>query len=70
MKAEWKSALEISGALCVMTCGEVLMLLWCANSWVTPLKVSDQLLLYKNLSQFYLFQQMLWPLVVPILVLV
>ena len=41
MKAEWKSALTMSGVLCVMTPGEVLMLLWCANSWVTPLKVSD-----------------------------
>ena len=41
MKAEWKSAWTMSGVLCVMTPGEVLMLLWCADSWDTLLKVRD-----------------------------
>ena len=27
------------GVLCVITCGEVLMLLWCVDSWDSPLKV-------------------------------
>ena len=27
------------GVLCVMTPGEVLMLLWCVDNWATPLKV-------------------------------
>ena len=39
MKAEWKSASTMSGVLCVMTPGEVLMLLWCVDSWAIPLKV-------------------------------
>ena len=30
------------GALCVMTPGEVLMPLWCVDSWVTPLKVRSK----------------------------
>ena len=29
----------MSGVLCVMTSGEMLMLLWCADSWATTLKV-------------------------------
>ena len=29
----------MSGVLCVMTLGEVLMLQWCVDSWDTPLKV-------------------------------
>ena len=29
----------MSGVLCVMTSGEVLMLLWCVDNWATPLKV-------------------------------
>ena len=40
MKAEWRSALVMSGALCVMTPGEVVMPLWCVDSWDTPLKVN------------------------------
>ena len=35
MKAEWRSASTTCGVLCVMTPGEVLMLLWCVDSWVT-----------------------------------
>ena len=27
------------GVLCVLTLGEVLMLLWCVDNWVTPHKV-------------------------------
>ena len=30
----------MSGVLCVMTPGELMMLLWCADSWGTPFKVS------------------------------
>ena len=29
----------MSGVLCVMTPGELMMLLWCVDSWDTPLKV-------------------------------
>ena len=29
----------MSGVLCVMTSGEVLMLQWCVDKWATPLKV-------------------------------
>ena len=32
----------MSGALCVMTPGEVLMLLWCVGSWTIPLNVSSK----------------------------
>ena len=39
MKAEWRSALTMSGVLCVMTSGEVLMLLLCVNNWDILLKV-------------------------------
>ena len=41
MKAEWRSASTMNGVLCVMTPGEVLMLLWCVDSWDTLLKVSS-----------------------------
>ena len=41
MKAEWKSAWTMSGALCVMTPGEVLRLLWCVDNWDILLKVRD-----------------------------
>ena len=41
MKAEWRSASTMNGVLCVMTPGEVLMLLWCVDNWDTPLKVSS-----------------------------
>ena len=30
----------MSGALCVMTPGEVVIPLWCVDSWDIPLKVS------------------------------
>ena len=30
----------MSGVLCVMTPGEVVMLLWCVDSWDTSLKVN------------------------------
>ena len=33
MKVEWKSATIMHGALCVMTCGGLLMLMWSAESW-------------------------------------
>jgi len=39
MKAEWRSAWTTCGALCVMTLGEFLMLLWCADNLATILKV-------------------------------
>ena len=39
MKAEWKSVSTMCGVLCVEGPGEVLMLLWCVDSWDTPLKV-------------------------------
>ena len=39
MKAEQKSVLTMCGALCVMTTGAVLMLLWCVDNQDTPLKV-------------------------------
>ena len=39
MKAELRSASTMSGVLCVMTPGEVQMLLWCVDNWDTPLKV-------------------------------
>lgn len=39
MKAEWKSVWAICGVLCVMIPGELLMPLWYAESWDTPLKV-------------------------------
>ena len=39
MKAEWRFASAMFGGQCVMTPGEALMLLWCADSWDTPLKV-------------------------------
>ena len=32
MKAEWRSVSTMSGALCVMTTGTVMMPLWCADS--------------------------------------
>ena len=39
-KEEWKFVFMSSGALCVMTHGEWLMLLWCANKWATQNTVS------------------------------
>ena len=39
MKAGWRSASTMSGVLCVMTPGELQMLLWCVDSWDTQLKV-------------------------------
>ena len=39
MKAEWRSVLTTSGVLCVMTPGEMLMLLSCVDSCNTQLKV-------------------------------
>ena len=42
MRAEWRSAWTICGVLCVMTPGEPLKLLWCVDSWDTPLKVSNR----------------------------
>ena len=39
MRAEWRSASTISGVLCVMTPGEVLMLLWCVDNWDIQPKV-------------------------------
>ena len=35
----------MSGVLCVMTSGEVLMLLWCVDKWDTPLKVISDIFL-------------------------
>ena len=32
MKAEWRSVSTVSGALCVMTTGTVMMPLWCVDS--------------------------------------
>ena len=43
----------MSGVLCVMTPGEVLMLLWCVDNWDTLLKVRHFLFLrfkFKNFS--------------------
>ena len=40
MRAEWRSVWTMSGALCVMTLGALMMLLWCVGSWDTLLKVS------------------------------
>ena len=40
MKAELRSASTISGVLCVMTTGEVMMLLSCVGNWDTLLKVN------------------------------
>ena len=51
MKEEWRSARTMSGALCVMTPGEVLTLLWCVESWDTPLKVSSYSVFYKQLNE-------------------
>jgi len=39
MKAEWRSASTMHGALCVMTPGEVQMPLWCVDNWVSQLQV-------------------------------
>ena len=39
MRAESRSASQVFGVLCVMTPGEVLMLLWCVDSWDIPLMV-------------------------------
>ena len=41
MKAEWRSASTMFGVLYVMTPGGVMMLLWCADNWDTPLKVGQ-----------------------------
>ena len=41
MKAEWRSACTMSGVLCVLNPGEVLMLLWCVDNWATLLKVGQ-----------------------------
>ena len=33
----------MNGVLCVMTPGEMLMLLWCVDSWDIPLKVNTKI---------------------------
>ena len=53
MKAEWRSALTMSGVLCVMTSGEVLMLLWCADSWATALKVINDYFVKTSFTDIY-----------------
>ena len=40
MKAELRSAWTMCGVLCVKTSGEMLMLLWCVDSWDIQVKVS------------------------------
>ena len=50
MKAEWRSALAMSGVLCVMTSGEVLMLVLCVDNWDTLLKVRAIIYRLKNVS--------------------
>ena len=52
MRAEWRSALAMSGALCVMVVGAVLMLLWCVDNWDTPLKVRNILRINSSTRQF------------------
>ena len=37
------------GVLCVMTPGEMLRQLWCADSWDTQLKVSNKYIYYNCL---------------------
>ena len=39
MKAGWRSAWTMCGALCVMMVGAVLMPQWCVDSWDILLKV-------------------------------
>ena len=57
MKAEWRSALTMSGVLCVMTSGEVLMLLLCVNNWDILLKViSDIFKTHTLLTNLLLLQ--------------
>jgi hypothetical protein len=49
-KAEWSIASTMSGAQCVMINGVLLMLKWCADSWVLLLKVChDQIMVYKSI---------------------
>ena len=55
MKVEWRSARTMSGVLCVMTPGEVLMPLWCVDSSDTLPKVSKVLLLnFNNFHDYYI----------------
>ena len=60
----------MSGVLCVMTPGITMMLLWCVDSWSTPLKVSGMHQFCGQLSKDNLDQQVQWPSTVLILVLV
>ena len=43
MKVEWKYATIMHGALCVMTCGGLLMLMWPADNLALLQQVSSQL---------------------------
>ena len=43
----------MSGVLCVMTSGEVLMLLWCADSWATALKVINDYFVKTSFTDIY-----------------
>ena len=46
MKVDLRTASTMCGELCVMTPGEVLMLLWCVDSWATLFKVSNMHVIY------------------------
>ena len=48
MRAEWRFAWAMSGALYVMTPGEVLMLLLCVDNWDIPPKVWFVLYLFER----------------------
>ena len=63
----------MSGVLCVMTPGEVLMLLWCVDSWDIPFNVSKKIfsLIANNVIKcIVLYQQMQLASTLLILVLV
>ena len=52
MKAEWRYVLTLHGVLCVMIIGTTQMLLWCVESWDTPLKVTNNHYISTNIFHY------------------